>query len=178
MGWMSGIFAMGDEERRLTELEKTLGSARLKGEKKCLMCGFCCHKRTCIPTPDELEIIAKFLKMDIKDCINKYYAIDQQGPGDYYLKPVGENIKDLAGKFIPSERTFNEGQCIFLGKGNKCQIHEVKPKAAKNFCCWKPADETNDSTKDWKDDQLKKRFGIDGRQKESETERDEDYDME
>ena len=161
---MFGLIATVDEEDRVDKLEKKLGSARLKGVNHCLKCGFCCNRRTCIPTPDELIKIAKFLKLEVKECINKYFAIDcNQMHTIYFLKPVGLNIKDLAGKFIPSNRTFNEGDCIFLDENKMCKIHKVKPKSAKGFKCWEEIPDY-DARIHWKDNQLLKIFKIDGEQ--------------
>jgi Fe-S-cluster containining protein len=99
-----------------------------------------------------------------KELINKYYAIDRMSYSDvYYVKPLGENIRDLAGKFIPSERTWDEGKCIFLNEKNQCNIYTVRPTSAKISECW-----NNNSKKDmskiiiskWEGDVLFKKFKI------------------
>ena len=170
-----GLLKGLEEGSRLEELRKKLNPARLRGEKTCVKCGFCCNVRTCIPTPKELNEIAKFLGLKPIELINKFYAIDKRGE-TYFVKPVGENIKDLAGQWIPDDRTYNEGPCIFL-KNNLCEIHKVKPKTAIVMNCWeednKKGDEQLDNTlKSWKDN-LKKLYNIDG--KELEAEEDEDW---
>ena len=159
---MEGFSKLIKESHRLEELEKELKSAHLRGEKKCIKCGFCCHKRTCIPTPNELKKIAEFLKLTPKELINKFYAIDIESyGGDYYVKPVGENTKDLAGKFIPTERTWNEGKCIFLDEKNHCKIYPVRPISAKLQKCWENETVKDESpTKFWKDKVLEKEFKI------------------
>lgn len=158
---MLGILAHMDETERLEKLEIKLGSARLKKVKHCLKCGFCCNRRPCIPTPDELIEIANFLKLDVKTCINKYFAIDIDVKENiYFLKPVGINTKDLAGKFIPSDRTYNEGDCIFLDKNRECKIHKVRPKSAKECNCWEEKETKYNPTIFWKNNQLLKRFCI------------------
>jgi len=161
---LDGFIASRIEASRLDELEQKLKSARVRGENKCVKCGFCCHKRTCIPTPDELKKIAEFLNLTPKELISKFFAIDCQSfSDDYYVKPVGINIKDLVGKFIPSDRTFNEGKCIFLGKDNNCKIYPVRPKSAKLQKCWeenKEKADVSDVLSFWKGNILKKEFGI------------------
>lgn len=152
--------------------KEKLKPAYMRGTKKCVRCGFCCHQRTCIPTPDELEVIAKYLKMTPKACIRKYYGIDYDEVG-YFIKPLGENILDLGGKVIPSERTFNEGKCVFLKQGADgyyCQIHEVKPLSAREQKCWinHQSNATDKAKESWSmkisgttdDGILVKRFGI------------------
>ncbi len=166
---MSGAldFLMALELRKenytyLTQLEKELGSARIKGETYCLQCGFCCHRRTCIPTPQEIFVIADYLKMTPKDMINKYFMIDthRDSSGVYYLRPLGVNVTKYAGKIVPDLETYTEGKCIFLTEENNCAIHPVKPKAAKEVECW--TEDTSINVEEWKDNQLKKHFGIDG----------------
>ena len=160
-------FMEGD---RLNRLEQEMKSARILGKKECVRCGFCCHKRTCIPMPNDIKKTAKFIKLTPIELINKYYSIDKQSSGsdDYYVKPLGENIKDLAGKFIPDDRTFNEGKCIFLeqdGKRTKCKIYSVRPLSAKLMECWNKDDKCKQHQEiynSWKGNQLKKQFGIDG----------------
>jgi len=165
--------------REFEELEKKLKSAKVLGKKECVKCGFCCHRRTCIPTPTELKIIAEFLKMTPKDLINKFFAIDKRnGSSSFFLKPIGVNIQDLAGKFIPADRTFDEGKCIFLGEDNNCKIYPVRPMSAKIQKCWdnkdlsdreKYMEELMDS---WENDAIKE-FGIENVD-ESEEEEEED----
>lgn len=159
---MYGIIAQMEETERLERLEKVLRSARIRGEAKCVMCGYCCSKRTCIPTPNELRKIAEFLKLIPNELINKYYAIDRFSDYNYYVKPVGENIKDLTGKFIPSERTFGEGRCIFLTENNLCKIYPVRPRSARKMECWNDT-KTGTGAESWTNNKLKKEFGINGK---------------
>lgn len=176
---MSGIFKQFEEQDRLNRLEKRLKSARILGKKKCVQCGFCCNVRTCIPAPAELKKIAKFLKLSTNDLINKYYAIDRKWTDNaYYVKPVGTKIKDLAGKYIPSNRTYNEGKCIFLEKKGKkfsCKIYPVRPKTARILRCWIKETPKYDSIKYWKKNKLLTMFGIDGEKKENEIEIEYEY---
>jgi len=155
---------------KLESLRKRLKPASLRGVDHCVKCGFCCHCRSCIPTLSELKKVAKFLKLTPNELIHKYYAIDKQPFGNiYFLKPVGVNIKDLAGKFIPARRTYNEGKCIFLGKGNLCKIYPVRPKMARITKCWKEnskIDNINNKIINSWGNKLKEEFGIDGSKEE------------
>jgi len=160
-----------EQANKLEILEKELKSARILGKKHCIKCGFCCHRASCIPTPSEFKKIAKFLKLTPIELFKKYYVIDRQdyreGLGDiYYLKPAGINEKDLIGKFIPAERTFNEGKCIFLDKNNLCKIYPVRPETARKAKCWVKQKRDITPIKAWQGNQLKKQFGIDGKTKE------------
>lgn len=163
---MFGILKRIEEGERLEKLKLELNPADLQKKKQCVMCGFCCNCRTCIPTPKEIKKIAEFLNISVKDIINKYYAIDKNGK--YYnlhIRPLGKNILDLGGKFIPSDRTWNEGACIFLDENNKCKIHEVKPKSAKIMKCWEDNQEEVEKNckvlnKSWEDKSFLEELGF------------------
>lgn len=172
MNFMFGFMRQEREYTRLEILRDKLKPATIRGVKHCVKCGFCCHCRTCIPTPNELKKIAKFLKLTPIQLIKRYYAIDRFSSDNiYYVKPVGINIKDLAGKFIPSERTFNEGPCIFLRKSNLCKIYPVRPKSARNVNCWEEKEgNPKKLIKFWEGNQLLKQFKIDGDKLESQGE--------
>ena len=157
---MFNFLQLGLEKIRLLELRESFATAEKLSMTECNKCGFCCHKRTCIPTPDEIVKIAEYLKIEPIVLINTYYAIDTQNDGIYYVKPIGINQKDLIGKFIPAERTFNEGKCIFLDENNLCKIFPVRPESAKIQKCWETEMENYNGIKTWKDDQLLKRFHI------------------
>jgi Fe-S-cluster containining protein len=158
-GFMRGF----EEKARLLVLEQEMQSGRLLKSNKCLKCGFCCCRRTCIPTPDELKKIAEFLGLKPTKLIKTYFAIDRTD-STYYVKPLGENIKDLAGKFIPDYRTFNEGKCIFLDDKNLCKIYPVRPRSAQILECWnfdKHSGEPDISELDaWEGNELLKQFNI------------------
>jgi len=126
----------------------------MKRKTKCQKCGSCCQWRTCIPTPSELEEIAKFFKITIEGLIEKYFCIDIIQEDIFYVKPAGINQTDLLGKFIPSRRTWNEGKCIFLTDDNLCKIYEVRPKTAKIQKCWIHQKPDNSIFDYWKNNKL------------------------
>lgn len=127
-GWMKGEF----ERARLEALEKQFDTAKKLGVDECQKCGFCCHKRTCIPTPCELTEISKFLHLTAEEGINEYFCIDRANFSNiYYVKPAGINNLDYVGRFLPTDKTFNEGQCVFLTENNLCKIYDVRPEQAK-----------------------------------------------
>lgn len=150
MSFFAGMFRQSEEENRIEQLKKGFNTAKKLGVEQCQKCGFCCYRRTCIPTPNELEKIADFLDLTLKKTIEKYYCIDRGNFSSvYFVKPVGMNNRDLVGKFLPSERTFNEGKCIFLTKKNYCKIHDIKPESAISTGCWKPPISIEDGNYGW-----------------------------
>lgn len=165
---MYGSYRQDEEKRRVRDLELKLRPARLRGLNHCVKCGFCCSVRTCIPSPDEVKEIASFLHITVEGAIAKYFGLDRLLnsfwiTSTYFLKPVGSNIRDLAGKFIPAERTYNEGRCIFLDEENLCKIYAVRPKDARRRKCWdKQAGRDYHPVNNWKPNKLQTEFGIDG----------------
>lgn len=69
----------------------------------------------------------------------------------YYVKPAGENIRDLTGQFIPYDRTYNEGKCVFLDDNNLCEIYLVRPHTARIMECWTPNPLEYDHMKGWRE---------------------------
>ena len=98
---MFGYFQQMIEMERLQKLADKMQPAFKQGKTECIQCGWCCHKRTCIYTPEEIKELATYLNLDPITLINTKFAIDRNN-GVYYPKPLGLNSLDLAGKFIPA----------------------------------------------------------------------------
>lgn len=155
------MFRQSIESDRLHGLRAKLRPAEMRGAKGCVQCGYCCNVRSCIPTPDELVVIAEFLKVSTEALIDEYFVIDVGDDTNYFLKPAGENTLEYVGEFLPASETFGEGACVFL-KENKCKIYEVRPKSARQVECWNKDEELFDAKPSWADDQLQKRFDMNG----------------
>ena len=107
------------------------------GKTECQRCGFCCALRPCIPTPDELENIAKYLKMSVKECMKKYFVIDSFDGIHKFIFPAKECQLDITGEYISSRRTYDMGYCVFYDKNKKiCKIFPVRPEHARTSNCW------------------------------------------
>lgn len=130
-----GILERLKQTKRLNKLELQFKTADKIGATECQKCGFCCHRRACVPTVEELKEIAKFLKLTVKETIDTYMCIDKVNKTLYCVKPIGVNQQHLLGKLLSWEQTYNEGKCIFF-QNNLCKIYKVRPLMAQSFECW------------------------------------------
>lgn len=88
-----------------------------QGLTHCNGCGACCRVSPCLLVPDDVRRIAEHL---------------------------GESRKQFAHR-VQVERTPDRrwqvrmrAPCSFLGADNRCAIHEVLPRPAREFECWVP----------------------------------------
>lgn len=84
---------------------------------KCQCCGQCCEKSGLPWDPDNIEKMAEFLKMDLKELVTQYY-------GDIYWNN-GE-------RFIRWDETRRK-PCPFLGEDKNCKIYPVRPMGCKAY---------------------------------------------
>jgi len=115
-------------------------SADKHGKRTCQQCGFCCLRKPCIPTPDEVKVIADYLRVSVSELITTKMVADVRGNHDrneHYLIWAQETQADLLGKLLPYNRTYDRGYCIFFDRiTHNCLIHPVRPVTAKMSKCW------------------------------------------
>jgi Fe-S-cluster containining protein len=76
--------------------------------------------------------------------------------GHYFLRWANVSQLDLLGEFLPADRTFDIGQCIFYNEDKQeCKIWPVRPKNAKLSNCWEDK-KLPKSENSWKDGDLEK----------------------
>jgi len=145
----------------LRRLHKASETAEKLGLTECNRCGFCCARRPCIPTPDELKIIADYLGMDVKDMIAKYFVADRLGgKSTEFIFPAKKSQLDITGTFIEWDRTYDTGYCVFYDEEKReCKIYEVRPQNARDTNCWESKDSTDKTLEKWEDVDLED-FGI------------------
>ena len=113
------------------------GTAARLGRTECQQCGFCCLRRPCIPTPDELEVIAKYLGLSVRDTLKTKMVVDINEKNIYYPVWANESQQDMVGNLLPYNRTYDRGYCIFFDRTtHNCLIYEVRPEAARITQCW------------------------------------------
>lgn len=79
-------------------------------ETDCLTCANCCRTTSPIFYENDIDRIAKFLRLKPGEFIGKYLRIDEDK--DYVLRSA---------------------PCPFLGTENYCSIYEVRPKACREY---------------------------------------------
>lgn len=129
-------------------------SARNLGLKECQKCGCCCSGVTCLPKPDEIELIAKFLGLTGTELVKRYMVIDKFDDTNQFLRFAKEGQEDITGKSFPEERRFDRGYCILFDRKTKaCKIYPVRPLEARDLNCWDAEPKFSDGAGAWgKDD--------------------------
>ncbi len=122
---------------------KEHGTADLVGKKECQRCGWCCLRRSCIATPQEVAVIASYLDLSVSELIKAKMVINKDGDS-YHPIWANESQLDIVGSLMSYRRTWDRGYCIFFDrKTHDCLIHDVRPKAAKISECWNFDDEAD-----------------------------------
>ena len=152
MSFFEGIMLRTRYIEWASQLEKVLQPASLQGKTECVRCGFCCARRPCIPTPDELKVIAEFLGMELKEAVKKYFVGDVLGGKSIeYVFPAKHSQEDVVGEFLPARRTYDEGYCILYDEeGRGCTIQSVKPRSARDAKCWEDTDTLTPALETWR----------------------------
>ncbi len=128
-------------EQWCSEQRRIMQPADFQGRQGCVRCGFCCMRKACIPTPEELVTIAGYFQMQDKQFFNVYMVVDIHQD---IRHPRFANTKqyDVTGMLLEPLRTYDQGQCLMYSEEQReCTIYAVQPKHAKVYQCW--TDRTN-----------------------------------
>ena len=138
---------------KLNKLTKKLQPSRETGKDYCVRCSHCCWQRPGGLNQKDVPIIAKKLKITPEKLFEKYLVVDRLGfTSEYILLPRRREQDDIAGSFVPSDRTFDiNTPCIFL-KNKSCTINDVKPYMCRVCECWN----SDKHTAYWEAAELKK----------------------
>lgn len=148
----------------LDKLEVERNTARMQDLTECQRCGWCCAKRTCVPTPDELPKITEHLGMSVEKMIETYMVGDAQTGCSKqrrcFLRWANTEQVDLAGSFLDWEATYDKGDCVLYAPQERiCRIWSVRPQDAQNQACWLDIDPENldfDARDAWEDGDLER----------------------
>lgn len=126
-----------DYDAHTASLARQHFSAVRANTTHCMRCGLCCYQYPCIPRPNEIEPIANYLGLSLRELIDKYMVINTADCKVYFLRWSKHGEEDIVGKMIPPARTFDRGYCIFFDQNAKsCFVHPVRPKEAESIKCW------------------------------------------
>jgi len=144
-------------DHTMLRLQVERENAKALGIDHCVQCGFCCFVRPCSIAPDEIEGIADCLGFTPRELFEKRLVVDFLHEG-YVVLPVRVEQWHWAGGFLPSSATWDcETPCIFL-ENNRCQIHEIKPRCARDSECWSEK-QPDISASHWSAEQLESILG-------------------
>ena len=86
-------------------------------------------------------MIAEYLGLSVSDTLKTKMVIDTDKRGIYNPKWANEAQLDIVGRFLPYNRTWDRGYCIFFDRRtHDCLIYEVRPKSARVTECWNEDD--------------------------------------
>lgn len=151
-------FALQDRfVRSLKVIEAKNPTAKKQGKSECCRSGVCCWRRPGSLSKADVAPIAAKLGISEIELFKSLLVVDKI-KGLLTLLPKRKHQK--GGEMIGWQETYSlESPCVFLGKDNACEVHEVKPKTCREYRCW----EENRSaiTEEWKEADLKA-MGWDG----------------
>ena len=112
----------------------------------CDTCKNACNYKPGWFSPEEIEKVAKFFDLTVKETFDKYFGIDwwEEGedlPETFVIAPATEVMPP--GGMYPGNPV---GKCIFY-KDGKCSIHAVKPNECKFYDHTKNYDDCHENKK-------------------------------
>lgn len=115
-------------------IKKEHPPAETQGKTECCNSGVCCWRRPGNLNEEDVSKIANFFGITEQELFQNYLIVDRIGDS-WCLLPARKHQQ--TGQMINWEETYSiESPCIFLNIENKCDIHEVKPFACREFKCW------------------------------------------
>jgi uncharacterized protein len=104
------LHRLGKKDPRLVDDEFHTLHEKVFEEMDCLTCANCCKTTSPIFYQNDIERIAKFLRMKPGDFVERYLRVDEDH--DHVLK---------------------SSPCAFLDSENYCSIYEARPKACREY---------------------------------------------
>jgi len=137
----------------LNKISNDRKSASDLGLDHCNQCGTCCWRRPCSLVKKDIPTIAKYLNITEKELFNKYLVVDEITWSSLVILPRRHSQEDLAGKYVPSNRTYDmDTPCVFFDDEKRiCAIHNVKPTGGRSYGCYSKNNEHQDYSWDEED---------------------------
>lgn len=134
---MSQMLAARNHCERREYLKKNPSAAML-GKKECVQCGFCCLTRPGDLTPDDIQRLADFFKMTVKDFFQQYCVVDgleTEMINDSFVVLLRRNHQP-GNWFVSFEETYSvKTPCVFF-QNKECVVHDCKPACCTRHKCW------------------------------------------
>lgn len=136
-GFMESMCAQLNCLDKIGHLKTINPTAKDTGADHCVQCGVCCWRRPCGLVEEDLPLIAAKLNMPVYELFKKMLVVDNVN-GLYCVLPRRKSQKDIAGKYVPDDRTYDiDTPCVFFDEdSHNCKIHDVKPRGGREFKCW------------------------------------------
>jgi Fe-S-cluster containining protein len=135
--WIEADSLRERNRKALRLYEQEHPSADVQGKTECCRSGRCCWRRPGCLDHDDVPKIAALLGLTSEELFQQYLVVDS-GIGDstgYVLVPRRKHQE--GGEMLDWRETYSfESPCVFLGEGNACQVHDVKPVACREYKCW------------------------------------------
>lgn len=140
-------------------------TARDKGLKVCQRCGGCCHVVPCAMSPKELACMAEAKDLTPSAFFLAFCVVSRVGDVPLAVQPRRVGQTSIAGRWVPSYRTWDTDPCVFWDKAKGCTMYRVRPKNARDMVC---ADASIPRVPKWSRKELKA-LGWDGRTNEEDA---------
>ena len=130
-----------------------------RGATECVRCGWCCARRTCVPTPEEMPAIAEHLGLSVEELVKQYMVGDCMD-GHCFVRFANTEQQDVLGEYLSDWRTYDKGDCLLYQNGG-CAIYPVRPRDAREQCCWAEdgQGDAHDAIEQWQDGDMES-FGV------------------
>jgi Fe-S-cluster containining protein len=110
-----------------------------KGLKVCCKCGACCHTGTCAISLEDLNHLAARYKLPPSDFFRRFCMVDEIGDVPHTVRLRRSSQADIAGQWIPTDRTFDSDPCVLWDKTKGCTVYKDRPENARSMVCWDPS---------------------------------------
>ena len=106
----------------------------------CKRCADCCETYPCNLEPEDIEKIATYLKLSIKEFIKEYLIIDFTERHEHYIIPRRRSDRHNTHHYVEAsyDWAWSKSPCTFLRHRNgqsMCKIHNVIPRGGKEYEC-------------------------------------------
>lgn len=158
MGFVEAVMLRNNYVARLREYFEKHPPAWETNSKECNKCGLCCLTRPGGLNKEDVERIAKHLKISVKEFVQDYCVADaisshELNDGIFILLL---RRKHQEGNTLISWRESHsvKTSCVFFIDGD-CKIHEIKPHQCASLRCWEEKEEEGKGSARWTRDELK-----------------------